>query len=129
MLKFASNANAKICVTPKANSKICVTPNAKPQRESVEYRLHWVPNAKFMHWPCTFPHLLVSISFTLGPVFQWNFGVKHGIFTRTHASFFSLFMKFWLKSPKSLISGRKRTHFPHFSTHTSRFSNKSTPGN
>ena len=26
-------------------------PNAKPQRESVEYR---VPNIKFSHWPCTF---------------------------------------------------------------------------
>ena len=25
-----------------------------PQRESVECRLRWVPNAKFLHWPCTF---------------------------------------------------------------------------
>ena len=46
--------NAKICVTPNANAKICVTPNAKPQRESVEYRLCWVPNAKFSRWPCRF---------------------------------------------------------------------------
>ena len=25
-----------------------------PQRESVEYRLRWVQNANFSHWPCTF---------------------------------------------------------------------------
>ena len=25
-----------------------------PQRESGEYRLRWVPNANFLHWPCTF---------------------------------------------------------------------------
>ena len=25
-----------------------------PQRESVEYRLHRVPNANFLRWPCTF---------------------------------------------------------------------------
>ena len=46
--------NAKICVTPNANAKICITPKANPQREQVEYRLCWVPNAKFSHWPCTF---------------------------------------------------------------------------
>ena len=28
--------------------------DAKPQRESVEYRLRWVPNAKSLRWPCTF---------------------------------------------------------------------------
>ena len=43
-----------ICVTPNAKHKICVTPNANPQRKSVEYRLRWVPNAKFLRWPCTF---------------------------------------------------------------------------
>ena len=36
------------------NDKICVTPNANPQCESVEYRLRWVPNAKFSCWPCAF---------------------------------------------------------------------------
>ena len=25
-----------------------------PQRESVEYRLRWVPKAKRLRWPCTF---------------------------------------------------------------------------
>ena len=39
--------NAKICVTPNTNTKICITPNAKPQSESVEYRLCWVLNANF----------------------------------------------------------------------------------
>ena len=33
--------------------KICVT-HRKPQRESVEYSLRWVPNAKFSSWPSTF---------------------------------------------------------------------------
>ena len=29
--------------------------NKRPtQRESVEYRLRWIPNAKFLRWPCTF---------------------------------------------------------------------------
>ena len=58
VLPFSLNAkfcvlytNAKICVTPNANSKICVTPQ---RHESVEYRLCWVPNATFLHWPCTF---------------------------------------------------------------------------
>ena len=31
-----------------------------PQRESVEYRLRWVPNANFLHWPCTFHILCVD---------------------------------------------------------------------
>ena len=30
----------------------------KNQRESVEYRLRWVPNAKLLRWPCTF-HVFV----------------------------------------------------------------------
>ena len=36
------------------SAKICVNPKAKPQCESVEYRLRWVPNAKFSRWPSTF---------------------------------------------------------------------------
>ena len=46
--------NAKIRLTPNAKHKTCVTPNAKPQRKEIEYKLLWVPNAKFSHWPCTF---------------------------------------------------------------------------
>ena len=41
------------------NFKICVNPNAKPQRESGEYIF-----------------FLVSISFALGPTFQWNMGLR-----------------------------------------------------
>ena len=37
----------------------------KPQRESVEYRLRWVPNAKFSCWPCTFDVFCVDL-FYLG---------------------------------------------------------------
>ena len=29
-------------------------PTQNPQRESVEYRLRWDPNAKFLRWACTF---------------------------------------------------------------------------
>ena len=46
--------NAKICVFPDTKPKIYVTPNAKPQRQSVEYRLRWVPNTKCSRWSCTF---------------------------------------------------------------------------
>ena len=38
---------ARICLTQNAKSKICISPNTNPQRESVEYRLRWVHNAKF----------------------------------------------------------------------------------
>ena len=27
-------------------------PTQPPQPEQVEYRSRWVPNAKFLHWPC-----------------------------------------------------------------------------
>ena len=46
--------NAQICVIPNVNPKIYFSPNVKPQNESVEYRLRWVPNAKFSRWPCRF---------------------------------------------------------------------------
>ena len=36
------------------------SPNAKPKRESVEYRLPWVPNAKFLRWACTFHVVCVN---------------------------------------------------------------------
>ena len=55
--------NAKICVTPNAKHKICVIPNAKPKREPMEYRLHWVPKAKYSHWPCRF-HVVYPFFFT-----------------------------------------------------------------
>ena len=32
----------------------------KNQRESVEYRLRWVPNAKSLRWPCTFHVVCVN---------------------------------------------------------------------
>ena len=37
-----------------AKNKNCVTSNAKPQRKPMEYRLRWVPDAKFSRWACTF---------------------------------------------------------------------------
>ena len=70
--------NAKICVTPNVNAKICVTPNAKPQRESVEYRLRWVPNAKFWRWPCTF-HVVCAHFICVGYPTQTQFAVEYGL--------------------------------------------------
>ena len=57
------------------NVKIVLTPNAKPQCEPIEYRLRLVPNAKFSRWLSTFLFFCVSITFALGPVFQWNMGL------------------------------------------------------
>ena len=48
-----------------------------------------VPNAKFSGWPCTFLlFFFMSISFALGPVFQWNMGfsvlfIHSSIFAKT----------------------------------------------
>ena len=70
------STKARICVSPNGNFKICTTPNAKPQRQSLEYRLDWVPNIKSSRWPCTFLFLLVLISFALGPVFSVEYGLK-----------------------------------------------------
>ena len=54
-------------------------PNARPKCKSVEYRLCWVPNAKFSvgHFHFMF---FVLISFAFGsqckPSFQWNMGFR-----------------------------------------------------
>ena len=37
------------------------------QRRSVEYRLHWVPNAKLLCWPCTFHVFLCRFHLRLVP--------------------------------------------------------------
>ena len=56
------------------NAKICVTPNANPQRQQVEYRSRWVPNAKFPRWPCTF--LFFGVDFIhVGSSFSVNMGI------------------------------------------------------
>ena len=54
--------NAKICRDPNAKHKICVSPNVKPQREPMEYRLPWVPNAKLLRWACTVHVVCVNFS-------------------------------------------------------------------
>ena len=55
--------NAKICVNPNAQPIICITPNVS----------QWnIGCAKFSRWAHTFLFFCVSISFTLGPVCQWN---------------------------------------------------------
>ena len=87
---------AKNAKTPDANLKFA-SPNAKPKRKSVEYRLRWVPNAKFLCWHVHFM-LFVSISFAFGSkhkrVFQWNMGLRIAKITSfrnlTQISFFLL---------------------------------------
>ena len=64
-------------VNHNTSAKMCITSNANAQCEQVEYRLRWVPDAKSSRWPCTFHFLLVSISFAMGPVFQWNMGSSY----------------------------------------------------
>ena len=70
--------NAKICVTPDTYFKICFTPNAKPQRESVEYRLPWALNAKFLRWACTF-HVVCVNFIHFGEATHMQFSVKYGL--------------------------------------------------
>ena len=61
------------------NAKICVFPDANPQRQSVEYRLCWVPtqNTGVGHVHFMF---FVYISFAFGaqrePHFKWNMGFR-----------------------------------------------------
>ena len=66
-------------------AKISLPSMPKPQRKSVEYRLRWVPNAKFLCWQCTFNFLCV-VSFAFGgqrkPSFQWNMGIRKRLDTR-----------------------------------------------
>ena len=48
------------------------------QRESVEYRLRWVPNAKFSRWPCIFHVFCVDFICIWDPT-QTQFPVKYGL--------------------------------------------------
>ena len=49
----AKNTNMLVSLAlDDANFSCHLTQN--PQRESVENRLRWVPNANFLRWPCTF---------------------------------------------------------------------------
>ena len=70
--------NAKIYVTPNTNFEICLTPNAKPQRESLKYRLRWVPNAKFSRWPCTF-HVVCAHFIRVRDSTRTQFAVEYGL--------------------------------------------------
>ena len=72
--------NAKICVTLNANAKICVTPNAKPQCESVEYRMRWVSWHWGSRWACTFHVVCVNfvcVGYPTQTQFSVNMGLKY----------------------------------------------------
>ena len=49
-----------------------------PQRESVEYRLRWVPNAKSSRWPCTFHVVCVNFICVRWPT-QTQLSVEYGL--------------------------------------------------
>ena len=68
--------NTKVCITPDAKPQICFTTNAKPKGKSVEYRLRWVRNANFLALAMYMSFFLMSISFVLGPVYQWNMDLR-----------------------------------------------------
>ena len=72
----------KICVTrrqtPDAKPKIYVSPNAKPRRQSVEYRLRWVPGVGSLHWACTF-HIFCVDFICVGLPTQTQFSVEYGL--------------------------------------------------
>ena len=55
-----------------------VTPDANPQRQSVEYRWRWVPNARFSRWPCTF-HVVYVNFICVGHQTQTRFSVEYGL--------------------------------------------------
>ena len=50
-----------------------------PQRESVEYRLRWVPSTKSSRWPCTFHVVCVSFICVRWPT-QMQFSVEYGLY-------------------------------------------------
>ena len=51
----------------------------------MEYRWHWVPNATFSHWACTF-HVVYINFICVGHPTQTRFSVEYGLYTlhRTH---------------------------------------------
>ena len=71
--KMLVSKNAK---TPDAKPKIY--PNAKPKHKSVEYRLHWVSNAKCSHWLCTFYVFCVDFICVWWPM-RTQFPVEYGL--------------------------------------------------
>ena len=77
VLRMLVSKNAKICVTPNVNSRICITPKANPQHEQVEYRSRWVPNVKFLRWPCRF-HVVCAHFILVGLPTQTQFAVEYG---------------------------------------------------
>ena len=64
--------------TPNMNAKICVTPNANPQHNQVEYRWHWVPNARGWRSACRF-HVVYFLFPRVGYPMQTQFPLEYGL--------------------------------------------------
>ena len=77
-----------------------------PQRESVEYRLRWVPNANFLRWPCTF-HIFCEDFICVGYPTRTPFPVELWALCLSLSSDFSLYSTrlFWS------LWGRQRSVF------------------
>ena len=46
----------------------------------MEYRLHWVPNAQFSRWSCTF-HVVCAHCICVGQPTQTGFAVEYGLYS------------------------------------------------
>ena len=68
----------KFALPPTGKHKICVTPNTKPQHETMEYRLCWVPKAKLLQWKCTF-HVVCAHFICFGYPTGTQFAVEYGL--------------------------------------------------
>ena len=72
------------------NIKFALPPTRKKkQRESVEYRLRWVPNANFSHWPCSFHDFCVDficVGFPTQTRFQWSMDFRMSSFSHNTIS-------------------------------------------
>ena len=78
VLPNAKNTNMLVSLAlGDANFSCHQTQN--PQRESVEYRLRWVPNAKSSSWPCIFHVVCVNFICVRWPT-QKQFSVEYGYY-------------------------------------------------
>ena len=50
----------------------------------MEYRLRWVPNAKFSRWPCTF-HVVCAHFICVGYPTHTQFAVEYGLYCLKYA--------------------------------------------
>ena len=72
-----------------------VLPDAKPKSKPVEYRLCWAPNAKLLHWPCTFHVYCVDFICVWCPT-RTLFPVEYGLYV-SYRKVIIYVSEFWLR--------------------------------